>query len=55
MSTAWNWRETNMDLQVYYVLLKMQIIRLTFLIFDYIFVCGALSGATLLSYVVLQY
>ena len=31
----------------------MQIIPFTFLIFDYILVCGALSGATLLLYVVL--
>ena len=33
----------------------MQIIAFTFLVFDYIFVCGVLSCATLLSYVVLQY
>ena len=33
----------------------MQIITFTFLIFNYIFVCGVLSGAALLSYVVLQY
>ena len=36
MSIAWNWREPNMHLYIDYVLWKIQIIPVTFLIFDYI-------------------
>ena len=50
MNIDWNWRVTDL-----LSITEMQIIPFTFLIFDYIFVCGVLSGVTLLSYVVLQY